>query len=1241
MAQIPYQNPPIAKGGAAGADREIEALRMPPHSLESEQSVLGGLLLDNAAWDRIADVIGEDDFYRADHRLIYRHISRLIGQSRPADVITVAESLEGTQELQSAGGIPYLSGLAQHIASAANIRRYAEIVRERSILRRLAQTATGITDLAFNPMGRDAAQILDEAESKIFEIAEMGARTKQGFQDMPPLLTQVVERIDMLFNRENASDVTGVPTGFFDLDRMTSGLQPGDLVIVAGRPSMGKAQPLDAKVLTRTGWKRMGDLRLGDELASLDGARSRVSGVFPQGERDVFQITFSDGRTTRCCAEHLWRVYFRSWEAPRILSTAKLSEMLTRARYRHRLWIDSHSGDFGHAEPLPIDPWVLGSLIGDGCLSGGTARFSMAEQDMLQQLSERLGEQFVLKAAGGYDWRIVQRDGAHRAGFAGVSPNPLKEQLKALGLWGLNSEDKFIPQSYLAASKGARIDLLRGLLDSDGWVERWGSIRFSSSSERLARDMAELVRSLGGWCTVRSKATRYTYRGEQRQGRAAFVCNIHHHDPKLLLSLRNKQARAPDRPRRRSHAVLLSIVPAGTAPTQCIAVTHPSRTYITDDHIVTHNTALALNIAEHVGLSAGLPVGVFSMEMAATQLVMRLIGSTGKLDQHKLRTGRLQDQDWQRLTHAVGKLNDAPIHIDETPALNALELRARARRLHRQYKQLGLIVIDYLQLMSAAREGENRATEISEISRGLKALAKELNCPVIALSQLNRSLEQRPNKRPVMSDLRECVTGETLVMLADGHRVPIAQLVGTQPEVLALSEARRVVRAHSDKVWSAGIKPVLKLSLASGRVLRATAKHRVLTGGGWRLLGELAAGDRVAIARRVPTAEQAVSWDDSEVALLGHLVGDGSYLIHQPLRYTTASEENSRLVTEAATRLGSVVNRHAGRGNWHQPVISGNGNRWHPKGVNKWLRDLGIHGQRSHEKHLPETVFRFDLRQTALLLRHLWATDGSIFVRAHPKGSSRIYFATISERLARDVAALLLRFGIVARIRAVVQAASPAMLYNVDVTGAEQQLAFLDKIGAFGPRVEPARRLLALLRDTVPSTNIDALPAEAFTEVRASMAARGVTQRQMASMRGTSYGGSSHFRFAPSRDVLRSYATSLEDHSLLHWVDDDVFWDRTVTVEPDGEEEVFDLTVPGPASWLADGVVSHNSGAIEQDADVILFIYRDEVYNPDTPDKGTAEVIIGKQRNGPIGTVRLTFLGEFTRFENMADPGRY
>ena len=387
-------------------DTFADSLKTPPHSIESEQSVLGGLMLDNSAWDRIADIITDNDFYRHDHRLIYHHICKLLSHNKPADVITVAESLDSSAELQSAGGLSYIGAIVQNTPSAANIRRYAEIVRERSIMRNLAQVGVQIADSAYNPAGRSAADLLDEAEAKVFEIAEEGARGKEGFVGLQPLLKQVVERIELLYSQDNPSNVTGIASGFHDLDQKTSGFQPGDLIIVAGRPSMGK-------------------------------------------------------------------------------------------------------------------------------------------------------------------------------------------------------------------------------------------------------------------------------------------------------------------------------------------------------------TAFSLNIAEHVALELNKPVAVFSMEMGGAQLAMRLLGSVGKLDQHKVRTGRLEDEDWPKLTHALGKLSEAPVYIDETAALNALELRARSRRLYRQHGELGLIVVDYLQLMSATNQGENRATEISEISRALKGLAKELHVPVIALSQLNRSLEQRPNKRPVMSDLRE------------------------------------------------------------------------------------------------------------------------------------------------------------------------------------------------------------------------------------------------------------------------------------------------------------------------------------------------------------------------------------------------------------------------------------------------------------------------------------------------------
>ncbi|HEX6157133.1 MAG TPA: replicative DNA helicase [Burkholderiales bacterium] len=388
------------------SDPQLLALKLPPHSVEAEQSLLGALLLDNQAFDRVADVVVAEDFYRDDHRRIWRHIARLIEATRPADVVTVSESIEGSEDKDKTGGAAYLAALAQNTPSALNVRRYAELVRERAVQRRLAQVATEIAESALAPSGKEVGQLLDEAESKIFQIAESGARKNEGLVDIKPVLAKVFEKIDVLYHRDNPSDVTGVPTGYTKLDQMTSGLQGGDLIVVAGRPSMGK-------------------------------------------------------------------------------------------------------------------------------------------------------------------------------------------------------------------------------------------------------------------------------------------------------------------------------------------------------------TALALNMAEHVAVDNGLPVAVFSMEMSASQVATRMLGSIARVDQHKMRTGRLNDSEWGSLSDAMGKLHETPIYIDEGGALTALEVRARARRLKRQFSKLGLVVIDYLQLMASSQQGENRATEISEISRSLKAMAKELDVPVIALSQLNRALEQRPNKRPVMSDLRE------------------------------------------------------------------------------------------------------------------------------------------------------------------------------------------------------------------------------------------------------------------------------------------------------------------------------------------------------------------------------------------------------------------------------------------------------------------------------------------------------
>jgi replicative DNA helicase len=860
---------------------------VPPHSVEAEQAVLGGLMLDPIAWDNVADTVTEDDFYRPDHRLIFAAIAALCGEAKPCDVVTVSQHLERTGKLEGAGGLGYLSSVARDTPTAANARAYAEIVRERSLLRQLIRAGTEIASAVFNNDGETARALVDRAEQKVFEIAEGSFRKRDGAIPVRQLLPGVIDQIDEWHN--NPDKLRGLPTGFTEFDKLTGGLRPGDLVIVAGRPSMGKT----------------------------------------------------------------------------------------------------------------------------------TLAVNMAE-------------------------------------YAAVNPNT----------------------------------------------------------------------------------------------RAA--------------------------------------------------------------------------------------VAIFSMEMPSEQVVTRMLASIGGVPLNSLRSGKISDEDWVRITGATSQLSEAKIFVDETPALNPTELRARARRVKREHG-LSLIVVDYLQLMQVPGTAENRATEIAEISRGLKALAKELQVPVIAISQLNRAVEQREHKRPVMSDLRECVTGDTLVCTTDGRRVPIADLVGTEPEVWAVDENHRLIRARSDKVWRVGQRPVFEVRLASGRTIRATAKHRVLTGSGWKTVNKLTTGDRIALARQLPEPANPQSWPDHWVVLLGHLVGDGSYAVHQPLRYTTGSEENSAAVRSAAEAFGCRVTRHEGLGAWHQLVISGNGNRSAPAGVGKWLKDLKIFGQRSHEKRLPPQVFTLPNRQVALLLRHLWATDGIISQRKPgQRGSHRVSFSTRSRRLAQDVAALLLRLGIVARIQTVTSGyARP--LHMIAVLGCASQHAFLREIGAFGPRRAPGQSLQAVLEGMRSNPNLDTLAEEATQAGCALMSAHGITRAQMAAVRGYK---NVNLGRAPARTLISEHATILNDDELRSACESDLFWDRALSIAPAGEEPVFDLTVPGPESWLADAVVSHNSGALEQDADMILLIYREEVYDKNTTKKGIAEIDLVKHRNGEIGTFLLTFQGQYTRFANYA-PDSY
>lgn len=715
-------------------------------SSESEHCVIGALLRDNNAVDFIGALTAEH-FFLDDCRKLFVAAMRMIGAGRGCDAVTLAEELFDRNDGDD--WLPIIGDMVANTPSSRNVGRYAQIVIDRATERALVVASDTIAMIAGGVL--PTAEKVDKAQATVMALAD-GLPAKEA-RDISSILADVVQAVQ---DGLEGSVVRNL-SGWTDVDSRADLLTPGDLIIVAARPAMGKAQPLDAKIKTLSGWTTMGDISVGDSLASIDGRESVVSGVYPQGQKQIFKVVFSDGRGAECCAEHLWSVMHREWNDPRVLTTERLVEMLQCVRYKNRLWINCVSGDFGLDDELPIHPWVLGAMLGDGTFSESNngARFSTKSPEIVERMNRLVSPLGVeLVHVENYDWRIVGKSRENGKGGRSFEDNGLRAGVKELGLFGTLSDTKFIPKKYLHASKESRIALLQGLLDTDGWIEKWGSIRFSSASKQLAGDVVSLVRSLGGMCSLSEKKTTFSYKGEKKCGMVAYVLCISLNSDLAAFTLDEKTARVRSDWGNTRRVTFQSITPSRTAEAQCIMVSHPSHTYITNDYVVTHNTTFAMNLAEHV--AADKPVVVFSQEMGDTQLGTRLVAAVGRVQLERLtrHQSQLTDDDLSRMAMAADKISKFQLHIDDQPARSLHQIRTYCRAIKRKHGDLGLVVIDYLQLMTAT-EGDNRTEQIGSISRGLKVLAKELQVPVIALSQLNRSLEQRPNKRPIMSDLRE------------------------------------------------------------------------------------------------------------------------------------------------------------------------------------------------------------------------------------------------------------------------------------------------------------------------------------------------------------------------------------------------------------------------------------------------------------------------------------------------------
>ncbi|WP_109472765.1 replicative DNA helicase [Ornithinimicrobium cavernae] len=1205
--------------------------RLPPQDVAAEQSALGSMLLSKDAIADCVETLKANDFYRPAHESIYEAILDLYARGEPVDAVTVSDELTKRGDLTRIGGTPYLYQLINGVPTAANASYYAEIVAERAVLRRLVEAGTRIVQMGFAQGGGDVDDIVNLAQAEIYGVAD-----KRGGEDYHALAALLEPTMDEIEHAAGTSgEMLGVPTGFTDLDELTNGLHPGQMIIIAARPAVGKALALDTPLATPEGWTTMGEVSVGDQLIGADGRPTTVlAATEAMPDRPCYEVEFSDGSVIVADAEHLWQTSTRLERrglreaSASIRTTREIAETVrcqtADARLNHSIAL-TQALDLPEAD-LALSPYVLGAWLGDGETAG--SRFTSADPEMVIHL-EAEGIEVRQLAAMSYSL-LLPHDVVGAADHGSV-----KALLRKIGVLG----NKHIPQEYLRASEVQRRALLAGLLDTDGTVTASGCPQFTSTSERLAADVYELILGLGYRCGWSKKQVR----GHTPESSIAHTLTFST-DHDVFRLERKKLVHKERRSRafhRRDSLFITNVRQVTSVPVRCVQVDNDSHLYLAGHSMIpTHNSTLALDIARAAAIKSDLATVVFSLEMSRTEITMRLLSAESEIPLQHMRKGTMRDQDWARMAETQGRIHGAPLFIDDSPNMSLMEIRAKCRRL-KQRHNLKLVIVDYLQLMSSGKRVESRQQEVAEFSRALKLLAKELEVPVIALSQLNRGPEQRTDKKPQMSDLREsgCLTADTRILRADtGGSVTLGELHASGEKdipVWALDDSLRYVRRHVTHVFSTGRKPVFRMTLASGKTIRATENHRFLTYDGWRALGDLRTDDRLAVPRHVPAPERHEPWADDEVVLLAHMLGDGSMVRRQPLRYASVDEENLRAVTRAAMHFGVLAVRdeypaaRCATLRLRAPYRLARGRR---NPIAGWLDDMGLFGLRSHEKFVPERLFHASKRQIALFLNHIWATDGSVTVNKSQRGG-RIYYHSTSRRLVDDLSTLLLRFGISTRTR-VVHKSGYRDGYTIDVSGVDSQRRFLQEIGVHGGRSASAVALLEIIRDRQATTNVDTVPVQVWDAVRAEMAGQGMTTREFQAALGTQYCGSALDKSAPSRERLGRVAAVLDSAALEMEATNDVFWDRVTSIELEGMEEVFDATVLGTHNFVANGIAVHNS--IEQDADVVILLHRESMYERESPREGEADVIVAKHRNGPTDTIVVAFQGHYSRFTNMA-----
>ncbi|MEU1395415.1 replicative DNA helicase [Micromonospora zamorensis] len=835
-------------GGQPPAPRDGHFDKTPPQDVAAEQCVLGGMLLSKDAIADVVEILKTNDFYRPVHATIFDIILDIYGRGEPADSITVAAALADSGDLVRIGGAPYLHTLIASVPTAANAAYYARIVSERAVLRRLVEAGTKIVQLGYGTASggsRDVDDVVDLAQQAVYDVTER--RVSEDFAILADMLQPTLDEIEAV--GATGGMMTGVPTGFSDLDRLLNGLHAGQLIIVAGRPGLGKALALDTPLPTPDGWTTMGEVKAGDQLLAADGRPTTVTHAFDvMHDRPCYEVEFSDGTVIVADAEHLWKTTTRAgrrqeparrrrhWPESSLANVRAAHERLSAQRnqpitlfdtiepvgpeFRHVLHTVAHEvGSVGRisrpivpngkpqnwtapgypAGPLPsalleraerevnagsradhdgvvttaeiaaslrtdtaqrrlnhavrncapiqlpdrellVPPYTLGAWLGDG--HSDASRFTTADPEMVTHVE---ADGFVVRPSGPMVYTILLQPTSaapQNGSFLGL--------LRQVGVAG----NKHIPGVYLRASEAQRRALLAGLMDTDGTVAPSGNLQYTSTSKRLADDVRELIVSLGYRCTVNAKPER----GRTRESSIAYTLNFS--TPDVIFRLGRKRDAHAARRRttsdvRTTSRFIVDVRPVPSAPVRCVTVDNDEHLYLASRAMIpTHNSTASMDFARHAAIRANQAAAIFSLEMSKVEIVMRLLSAEARVPLHVLRSGQLSDDDWTKLARCMGEISEAPLFVDDTPSMNLMEIRAKARRL-KQRHDLKMIVVDYLQLMTSPKRTESRQQEVADLSRGLKLLAKEVECPVIAVSQLNRGPEQRTDKRPQLSDLRE------------------------------------------------------------------------------------------------------------------------------------------------------------------------------------------------------------------------------------------------------------------------------------------------------------------------------------------------------------------------------------------------------------------------------------------------------------------------------------------------------